>query len=76
MKQFAAYVAKMGNYTAIDTGSDFKGTLSVFISQLLTFSELQLSEPKTPLVKQTWFPNLQVAIARSKQGIYKLIKLM
>jgi hypothetical protein len=70
MKQFASYVAKIENYTAINTASDFIGSLSIFISQLLIFSEIQLSEPKTPLVKQAWFPNLQVAIARSKQGIY------
>lgn len=73
MKQFAAFVAKMENYSSINTVTDFLGSFSAFVSNLLTYSDIKAIEPKSPLPKTLYFNDLQVIIGRSKAGMHRFV---
>lgn len=74
LKEFASFVANITNYESIKSVVDFLGSLSTFVDNLLTYSEVKSTQPKAPFPKQFFFSDLQVVIGRSTQGMAILCK--
>ncbi|CAG2180230.1 unnamed protein product, partial [Oppiella nova] len=71
LKHFSSYVGQRYNYESIKTASDFLGSLSVFVSTLLTYSKIKDIEPKAPFPQNFYFKDLQVFTARTEAGSTK-----
>lgn len=72
MTGYAAFIAKENNYAThpsllYDRSGNYP-SLSRELQFLYQYSEFKKTEPAEPLFRDIWLPNLQIAIAREKEG--------